>query len=137
MPNLNKVMLMGNLTRDPEIRFLPSGAAVCSLSLAINRRWSNAAGEKQEEVTYVDCTAFGKTGEAIGKYLAKGRPIYIEGRLTLDQWTDKEGKKRSKLFVTVESFEFIDSKPESREEPRPAAKKTQAEPTPHDDSLPF
>jgi len=110
MPNLNRVTLMGNLTRDPELRTLPSGNAVAALGLAINRRWKNQQGEQQEETTFVDCEAFGKTAEVLAQYLKKGRPVYIEGRLKLDMWEDKEGGKRSKMKVIVDNFQFIDSK---------------------------
>lgn len=110
MPNLNKVMLIGNLTRDPELRRTPSNAAVCNLGLAINRRYKNGAGEQQEETTFVDCEAWGKTAELLNQYLKKGRPVYLEGRLRLDQWQDAEGQHRSKLRVVVEEFQFIDSK---------------------------
>jgi len=110
MANLNKVMLMGNLTRDVELRSLPSGNSIAQLAIAVNRQWTGQDGEKREEVTYVDCEAWGKTGEIMAKYLAKGRPVYIEGRLKLDSWDDKEsGQKRSKMKVVVESFQFIDS----------------------------
>ncbi len=110
MPNLNRVLLMGNLTRDPELRYLPSNTAVVSLGLAINRRWRNQQGEQQEETTFVDCEAFGKTAELLNQYLTKGRPVFIEGRLRLDQWQDKEGNSRSRLKVVVENFQFIDSR---------------------------
>ena len=110
MPNLNRVMLMGNLTRDPELRYTPNNTAVCQIGMAINRRWKDQNGEQKEEVTFIDCEAWGRTGEVINQYLRKGRPIYLEGRLKLDQWQDKEGNNRSKLKVVVESFEFIDSK---------------------------
>lgn len=110
MPNLNKVMLMGNLTRDPELRYLPSNMAVVGLGLAVNRRWRNQQGEQQEETTFIDCEAFGKQAEVINQYLKKGRPVYLEGRLKLDQWQDRDGNNRSKLKVIVESFQFIDSR---------------------------
>ncbi len=111
MPNLNKVMLMGNLTRDPELRFTPNNQAVANIGLAINRTWFNKqTNEKQEETTFVDCEAWGRTAEVINQYLKKGRPIYIEGRLKLDQWQDKDGGNRSKLKVVVENFQFIDSR---------------------------
>lgn len=110
MPNLNKVLLMGNLTRDPELRYLPSNMAVVALGLAVNRRWKNQAGEQGEEVTFIDCECFGKTAEVINQYFRKGKPIFIEGRLKLDQWQDKEGHNRSKLKVVVENFQFIESK---------------------------
>ena len=109
MPNLNKVMLMGNLTRDPELRYTPSNTPVCKLGLAVNRRYKTQSGEKQEETTFVDCTAFGKTAEVLNQYLKKGRPVYLEGRLKLNQWQDQQGNNRSKLEVIVESFEFLDS----------------------------
>lgn len=116
MPNLNRVMLMGNLTRDPEMRYLPSNTAVTALGMAINRRWRNQQGEQQEEVTFIDCEAFGKVAELLHQYMRKGRPLYVEGRLKLDQWQDKEGHNRSKLKVIVESFQFIDSRPGGGEE---------------------
>ncbi len=110
MPNLNRVMLMGNLTRDPELRYTPSNMAVAAIGLAINRKWKNQQGEQQEETTFVDCEAWGRTAEVINQYLKKGRPIFIEGRLKLDQWEDKEGGKRSKMKVVVETFQFVDSR---------------------------
>ena len=110
MPNLNKVMLMGNLTRDPELRYLPSNTAVVNIGLAINRRWRNQQNEQQEETTFVDCEAFGRTAEVINQYLRKGRPLFIEGRLKLDQWQDREGQNRSKMKVVVETFQFVDSR---------------------------
>jgi len=110
MPNLNRVMLMGNLTRDPELRYTPNNTAVVNLGIAINRTWKNPQGERQEETTFVDCEAWGRTGEVINQYLRKGRPIYVEGRLRLDQWQDKEGNNRSKLKVVVDTFQFIDSR---------------------------
>jgi single-strand DNA-binding protein len=112
MANLNRVMLMGNLTRDPELRFLPSKMPVVSLGLAVNRRWKNQQGEQQEEVLFVDCEGFGRTAEVINQYMKKGRPLFIEGRLKLDQWTDKEGQKRSKMKVVIENFQFMDGRPE-------------------------
>jgi single-strand DNA-binding protein len=110
MPNLNRVMLMGNLTRDPELRYTPSNTAVANIGLAINRRWKDQQGQQQEETTFVDCEAWGRTAEVLNQYLKKGRPVYLEGRLRLDQWQDKEGQNRSKLKVVVETFQFIDSK---------------------------
>jgi single-strand DNA-binding protein len=112
MANLNRVLLMGNLTRDPELRYLPSQMPVVSLGLAINRRWKNQQGEQQEEAVFIDCDGFGRTAEVINQYLKKGRPIFIEGRLRLDQWTDKEGHNRSKLKVVIENFQFVDGRPE-------------------------
>jgi single-strand DNA-binding protein len=110
MANYNKVLLMGNLTRDPELRYTPKGTAIVEIGMAINRKWKSETGEAKEEVTFVDVSAFGRTAEVIAQYLKKGRPIMIEGRLKFDQWDDKQtGQKRSKLRVVCESFEFLDS----------------------------
>jgi single-strand DNA-binding protein len=109
--NYNKVLLMGNLTRDIELRHLPSGQAVAQVGIAVNRRWKTETGEQKEETTFVDCEAWGKTAEIMSQYLQKGRPVFIEGRLKLDTWQDKnDGSNRSKLKVVVEEFRFIDSK---------------------------
>ena len=111
MGNFNRVFLMGNLTRDVELRSTPSGHQVAKIGLAVNRRWRDQQGQDHDETTFVDCEAWGKTAEIMAKYLAKGRPVFIEGRLKLDQWTDKEsGQNRSKLGVVVETFQFVDSK---------------------------
>lgn len=108
MANLNKVMLIGNLTRDPELRYTPKGTAVADIGMAINRVWSNESGQKQEETTFVDVTLWGRQAELAEKYLGKGRGVYIEGRLQLDTWDDKEtGKKRSKLKVVGENLQFL------------------------------
>lgn len=112
MANLNKVMLIGNLTRDPELRHTPKGTAVSEISLAINRNWTNEQGQKQEDTTFVEVTLWGRQAEVVQQYVTKGSPIYIEGRLQLDSWDDKEtGKKRSKLRVIGENFQFLASKP--------------------------
>ena len=108
MPNLNKVMLMGNLTRDPEIKYTPKGTAIAVFTIATNRKYTLETGEKREEVTFVDVESYGKQAEVIGEYVKKGRPIYVEGRLKMDQWDDKAtGQKRSKMKVVVEAFEFL------------------------------
>ncbi len=108
MPALNKVLLMGNLTRDPELRMTPNGTAICTFSLAINRQYKTESGETKEEVTYVDIEAWGKQGEIISKYVTKGRPLYVEGRLRLDQWEDKNTKeKRSRMKIVLEAFQFL------------------------------
>ena len=112
MANLNKVMLIGNLTRDPEVRYTPKGTAVAELGLAINRVYSAENGEKREETTFVDVTLWGRTAEIAGEYLKKGRPVFIEGRLQLDTWDDKtSGQKRSKLKVVGEGLQLIGAKP--------------------------
>ena len=110
MANFNKVFLMGNLTRDPQVSYLPSQTAVCELGLAVNRRWTSQDGQQKEEVSFVDVVAYGKQAETLGKYLRKGRPVFIEGRLKLDQWEAQDGTKRSKMRVVLEGFQFIDSR---------------------------
>jgi len=111
MANVNKVILIGNLTRDPQLKYLPSQTAVAEFGLAVNRKFKTSAGEDKEEVCFVDCTAWGRTGEVINQYCRKGKQIYIEGRLKLDQWEDKQGGgKRSKLTVVVENFQFLGSR---------------------------
>lgn len=108
--NFNKVFLMGNLTRDVEVRQLPSGGSVANIGLAVNRRFKTQDGQAREETTFVDCEAWGRTAEVMAQYLAKGRPVFIEGRLRLDTWQDKDGGNRSKLKVVVEEFQFLDSR---------------------------
>jgi single-strand DNA-binding protein len=108
MANLNKVMLIGNLTRDPELRYTPKGTAVADISLAINRVWNNEQNQKQEETIFVEVTLWGRQAELAQQYLTKGRGAYIEGRLQMDTWDDKEtGKKRSKLKVIGETLQFL------------------------------
>ena len=110
MASFNKVILVGNLTRDPELRYTPKGMAIAKIGLAVNRVWRNEAGETKEEVTFVDVDVFGRTAENVGQYMRKGRPILIEGRLRLDQWDDKQtGQKRSKLGVVAETVQFLGS----------------------------
>lgn len=110
MANFNRVILMGNLTRDPELKYLPSNTAVCEFGLAVNRRWRDKDGNQKEDVCFVDCSAFGKSGETINQYMSKGKPILIEGRLKFDSWTAQDGTKRSKLSVVVENFTFVGSR---------------------------
>ena len=108
MASYNKVFLMGNLTRDPQVKHLPSQMVVAEFGLAVNRRYKTATGEDKEEVAFVDCTAFGRQAETISQYCTKGKPIFIEGRLKFDTWDDKQGGgKRSKLTVVVENFQFL------------------------------
>lgn len=122
MPNLNKILLMGNLTQDPELRVTPKGSTVCQFGLAMNREWKDDAGQKQQETLFVDVTAFGRTGETIAKYCTKGRPLYVEGRLKLDTWDDKTtGQKRSKHGVICESFQFLGGRDSSSEGSQPDA----------------
>jgi single-strand DNA-binding protein len=108
MPNLNKVMLMGNLTRDPQVKHLPNQTLLAEFGLACNRKYKTAEGEEREETTFVDCTAFGRQAEVIQEWCTKGKPIFLEGRLKYDTWDDKNGGgKRSKLSVIVENFQFV------------------------------
>ena len=110
MASFNKVLLLGNLTRDPEVRYTPKGSAVCDLGIAVNRSYTTDAGEKREEATFVDVTLWGRTAEVAGEYLRKGRPVFIEGRLQLDSWDDKQtGQKRSKLKVIGEAMQLLGS----------------------------
>jgi single-strand DNA-binding protein len=143
--SLNKVMLIGNVTRDPEIRYTPKGTALVELGLAINRRYTAENGERREETTFVDVTLWGKTGELAEQYLKKGSPVYIGGRLQLDTWDDKKtGEKRSKLRVVGEEMQFLGSSrdggegrssgggegDEGQPEYRPARSESQSRPAP-------
>lgn len=114
MASFNKVILVGNLTRDPEVRYTTGGTAVCDISLAVNAHWTDKrTNERKEEVTFIDVTLWGRTAEIAGEYLAKGRPVLVEGRLQLDRWDDKEtGQKRSKLKVVADTLELLGSRQE-------------------------
>ncbi len=148
MASFNKVILMGNLTRDPELRFTPKGTAVAKLGLAVNRAWKTETGETKEDVLFIDVEAFSRQAETIGQYLKKGSPILVEGRLRLDTWDDKQtNQKRSKIFVIAENVKFLGSgqpreggAPENaRNRPPAAPAPTASEPaeeTPSDD-VPF
>jgi single-strand DNA-binding protein len=155
MASFNKVILLGNLTRDPEVRYTPKGSAVCDLGIAVNRVYTTDSGEKREEATFVDVTFWGRTAEVAGEYLKKGRPIFIEGRLQLDSWEDKQsGQKRSKLKVIGETMQLLggraaagasaavdegeqdrQSHPSGKASPPPPKSSTPAEPD--DDEIPF
>jgi single-strand DNA-binding protein len=152
MASFNKVILLGNLTRDPEVRYTPKGTAVTELGMAVNRVYTAENGEKREETTFVDVTLWGRTAEIAGEYLKKGRPVFIEGRLQLDTWDDKtSGQKRSKLKVVGEGLQLIGSRPggasgggggddEGSGAPRsskPASPPKAAPSAPDDDEIPF
>lgn len=132
MNGFNKVIVAGNLTRDPELRYTPKGSAVAAFALAVNRSWKTETGEMKEEVSFIDVEAWGRQGEVIAQYMRKGRPLLVEGRLKQDTWEDKNThQKQSKLKVVLEGFTFIDSNrpeggaPAGGEAPRrppPAAK---------------
>lgn len=141
MASFNKVILIGNLTRDPELRVTANGNSICKLGLAVNRVYSTKDGERREETTFIDIDAFGKPAEIISKYMRKGRSLMVEGRLKLDQW-ESEGQKRSKLSVILENFQFLGGRddaessskgnyeqnsPPVRSTPPPAAKSESAE----------
>jgi single-strand DNA-binding protein len=117
MASFNKVILMGNLTRDPQMKYLPSQTPVAEFGLATNRRFKSQSGEEKEEVTFVDCAAFGKQAEVINQWCRKGKQLFIEGRLKFDSWDDRNGGgKRSKLSVIVEQFQFVGSRTEDRDD---------------------
>ncbi len=107
MANFNRVFLMGNLTKDVDLRSTAGNQSVATVRLAVNRRYRTKDNEEREETTYVDCEAWGRQAEVMKQYLSKGRPVFIEGRLKLDEWEDQQGQKRSKLYVVVENFQFI------------------------------
>jgi single-strand DNA-binding protein len=148
MASFNKVILLGNLTRDPEVRYTPKGTAVTDLGLAVNRSYTAENGEKREEVTFVDVTFWGRTAEVAGEYLKKGRPVFVEGRLQLDSWDDKQsGQKRTKLKVIGENMQMLgaprgggsgggDEEGGSRPS-RPAPPPKAAPSAPDDDEIPF
>jgi len=148
MASFNKVILLGNLTRDPEVRYTPKGTAVTDLGLAVNRTYTADNGEKREEVTFVDVTFWGRTAEVAGEYLKKGRPVFVEGRLQLDSWDDKQsGQKRTKLKVIGENMQMLgaprgggagggDEEGGARSS-RPAPPPKAAPSTPDDDEIPF
>jgi single-strand DNA-binding protein len=151
MASFNKVILLGNLTRDPEVRYTPKGSAVCDLGIAINRQYTLDSGEKREEVTFVDVVLWSRLAEIAGEYLKKGRPVFIEGRLQLDTWDDKQsGQKRSKLRVIGETMQLLGGRPpgagggaaESGEGKESRGGKTTPPPKagaaePDDDEIPF
>ena len=111
MANYNKIIMVGNLTRDPQLKYLPSQTPVAEFGLAVNRRYRTAQGEDREEVAFIEMSAFGKQAEVINQYCQKGKPLFIEGRIKYDQWDDKEtGQKRSRLSVIVENFQFLPSR---------------------------
>ena len=107
MANYNKVILVGNLTRDPQLSYLPSQTPVVEMGLAMNRRWRGQNGEQREDTCFIDCRAYGKQAETINQYMRKGNPILVEGRLQFDMWEGKDGQKRSKHRVVVENFQFL------------------------------
>ncbi len=130
MASYNKVLLMGNLTRDPQLSYTPSQTAVVDFGVATNRRWTAQDGSQREETCFVDCRAFGRMAENINKFFTKGRPIFVEGRLTFDSWTAQDGSKRSKHRVTVENFTFLPGAAGAGPGPEPPDQGYDAEPGP-------
>jgi single-strand DNA-binding protein len=117
MASFNKVILIGNLTREPELKFLPKGTAICNISMAVNRRWKNEVGEEKEDVYFADCKSFGKQAEVLAQYVKKGHPLMIEGRLSREEWEDKQtGAKRNATRIIIEQFQFL-RQPQPRRRP--------------------
>ena len=144
MANLNKVLLLGNVTRDPEIRYTPKGSAVCDLGVAVNRAYTTDSGEKREEVTFVDVTLWGRTAEVASEYLKKGRPVFVEGRLQMDTWDDKQtGQKRTRLRVVAENMQLLGGRPQGGGAPdagesrQPSAPPKKSASEPDEDEIPF
>lgn len=143
MASFNKVILLGNLTRDPESRTTPKGTSVCSFSLAMNRRYKTESGEDRDETTFIDCESYGKQAELISKYMTKGRPLMVDGRLKLDTW-EKNGEKRSRIKVVVENFQFMGSRDDANSTESgdynsvsPSSRKSSEDAAPGDDEVPF
>ena len=131
MASFNKVILLGNLTRDPEVRYTPKGSAVCDLGIAVNRAYTTDSGERREEVTFVDVVLWARLAEIAGEYLKKGRPVFIEGRLQMDTWDDKQtGQKRSRLRVVAENLQFLDSRRDAEGSASASSSPAQRRPTP-------
>lgn len=116
MASFNKVILLGNLTRDPDLRVAASGAAICKFGLACSRAFTTADGNRREEVVFVDVDAFGRPAEIIAKYATKGKPLLVEGRLRFDQWESQAGERRNKLTIVLETFQFVGARPEVSED---------------------
>ena len=138
MANYNKVILVGNLTRDPQMSYLPSQTPVVEIGLAVNRRWRGQDGQQREETCFVDCRAYGKQAETLNQYMRKGQPILIEGRLQLDTWEGKDGQKRSKHRVIIERFQFLGAPaphpaPAPSKEPAPQETEAEGRPEPQPD----
>jgi len=139
MANFNKVLIMGNLTRDPQLSYTPNQTAVVDFGMAMNRRWTGQDGSQREETCFVDCRAFGRQAENINKYLAKGRLVFIEGRLSFDTWTAQDGTKRSKHRVTVENFQFLPGTgaPDSNRTVQDTSADVDAQQQKSEDDIPF
>lgn len=143
MASFNRIVLMGNLTRDPQLSYTPANTAVCKFGLATNRSFKDRDGNAREEVCFVDCTLFGRGGEVFNQYMSKGRLVLVEGRLTLNQWTTSEGDKRSKHEVFVENFTFVGGRGGegggggADRGGVPAGAEADSSPPPAEDNIPF
>ena len=150
MANYNKVILVGNLTRDPQLSYLPSQTPVCEFGLAVNRRWRSQDGEQREDTCFIDCRLYGKQAETFNQYMAKGRPVLVEGRLQFDTWEGKDGSKRSKHRVNVQTFQFLGGRgggaggapQQSQQAPEPQSQQAPTDdfnnpPEPPGDDIPF
>lgn len=139
MPSFNQVTIIGNLTRDPELRYTPRGVSVCQFTVAINENWKGEGGETNERCDFINVTAWQKTADAIAEYFTKGRAILVSGKLRQETWEDKEtGRKRDRVIVICQSFQFVDSKREEGGEGEPRQRRMrQAAPTPAQAQEPF
>lgn len=132
MPNFNQVFLMGNVTRDPQLKQLPSEMTAAEFGLAVNRKYKMQDGEEREETCFVDCVAYGKQADVIGQYCEKGKPLFVQGRLKYDTWEDKQtGAKRSKLLVVVEHFQFVGARDGGGSYPGAAAESDKSDKAEH------
>lgn len=148
MANVNKVILIGRLVRDVELKTTPSNQSVASIGLAVNHKYKTAGGEAREEVSFIDCEAWGKTAEVLNQYVGKGDPLYVEGRFKQDTWEDKDGGKRSKIKVVIENFQFLKGRDDGEKPreaparaaapgPRPVAGRVTNHPPMDESSIPF
>lgn len=140
MANLNRVLLMGNMTRDPDLRYTKNGKAVCSFGLAMNRHFTGSDGQKQKKTTFVDVTFWEKRGEVIAEYFKKGSPIFVEGRLEMDEWENEKKEKRTKLYVVGDAFEFLERGPGKTAQAgaaAPAEEPAAETAAPKEDDIPF
>ena len=147
MPNFNKVILVGNLTRDPQLAYLPSQTPVCEFGLAVNRRWKGADGQPREETCFIECRCYGKQAETFKQHMSKGKCVLVEGRLQLDTWEGQDGQRHSKHRIAVQRFQFLDQgnrpkqqAPEPSVETPPAIEEEPIagdEPAPPEDDIPF
>ncbi len=150
MATYNRVILLGNLTRDPQLSYTPNNTAVTEFGMAMNRRWRSQDGQDREETCFVDCSVFGRQAETFNQYMSKGRPVLVEGRLKLNQWETPEGQKRSRLTVVVERFQFVGGRggdgggsrsseggQRTQSDQQPAPSYDDSPPPPSDDDIPF